>query len=531
MTEVRRTIHEACVGAAKREFHRAEGSLFGEFADTACPDPPQINASNRKAAAGLSPLYTPQIGAHRVHGSVATKSQEKEVPTLRLAPAVSPRPYAPTRPTHEDDDSEMASRNSKSSGAMASSTQASTQSGASKPKPPHMTAVAAGGQSAPPPPIPGTAHPGMPDMQPVVAEVVPDEEDIEKRIRREAERIAFRERMARRNPPAATLPRYYNDGSTNNLTEDTITYEGTKTVEPSRRKCWIIVALIIVFVAGAAAGIGIAFSRGGGGGGTEGGGGGGSGGPGDTAPTDSPVSSCSFCANGASSSLASVDLARRSFQFGQQTVTCLAFQTDAESVLASDASCPTRQALSWKNCGCPTLPTNTPAELGCTICVGGVETSSQSEQCINEEQYVRIVGSHMPDKCPTLIQEAVVTCRCPTEEELRFRNFQTVVGALVSDQAVFDDSTSYQSRALTWLAVEDPLQLDPTSSSNEKVIQERFAVVSLYYATNGPGWTRTNMGFLSGASVCEWNSGDSGVNCVGSTTVTSIALSTYCVFA
>ena len=129
--------------------------------------------------------------------------------------------------------------------------------------------------------------------------------------------------------------------------------------------------------------------------------------------------------------------------------------------------------------------------------------------------------------------ENVVLTRPPTgpATELELRNFQTVIGALVSDQAVFDDRSSYQSRALWWLAVDDPLQLDPMRSSNEKIIQERFALAALYYATNGPGWTRTNMGFLSGASVCEWNSGDSGVNCVGSTTVTSIALSTYCAFA
>ena len=110
-----------------------------------------------------------------------------------------------------------------------------------------MTAVAAGGQSALPPPVPGTAHPGMPDMQPVVAEVVPDEEDIEKRIRREVERIAFQERMARRNPPAATLPTYNNDGNTNNHTEDTTTDDDTKTVQIRRRTCRIIVALIVEF--------------------------------------------------------------------------------------------------------------------------------------------------------------------------------------------------------------------------------------------------------------------------------------------
>ena len=480
---------------------------------------------NRKEA-NVPPSST-QIGAHQVTGPALSKNSEKETPTLRLAPSVSPPPYVP-----EDVDSEVGAKTTTSSAVAStqeSSTTAFSQESSSKPQPPHSTAVAAGGPSAPTPPVLSTAHapPGFTDMQPVVAEVVPDEEDIEKRIQREAERIAFRRGVEQRNP-GATLPRYHDETNTHNGTKDAFADDDMKTVRVSRRQCWIFVALIILVLAGIGVGLGIGLSGGGGGGGGDSGDGGTTSRGVTAPPTASPISYCSLCADGASSSLGSVDLARRAFQFEQQTVTCLTFQTDAESIQATDVSCPARQALAWKNCGCPTLPIHTPAQLGCTICEGGVETSVQNQQCANEEQYVRIVGSYMRDKCPSLIQEAVVMCSCPTEEELRFRNFQTVVEELVSDPTVFNDSTSYQSRSLSWLALEDPMQLDPMSSNDEKTIQERFAVVALYYATNGPGWTRSNMGFLTGTSVCEWNSGASGVMCVGGTTVTAIGLSTYC---
>lgn len=64
---------------------------------------------------------------------------------------------------------------------------------------------------------------------------------------------------------------------------------------------------------------------------------------------------------------------------------------------------------------------------------------------------------------------------------------------------------SAQHRAFRWITDKDPLRLPvPTSSSDKLRFLQRYALATLYYATNGEQWTQ-QYGFLTAVSECEWN--------------------------
>jgi Leucine Rich Repeat len=92
---------------------------------------------------------------------------------------------------------------------------------------------------------------------------------------------------------------------------------------------------------------------------------------------------------------------------------------------------------------------------------------------------------------PTLspIQISIV----PTREEFRL---------ILPDytQLSLADTTSPQSRALDWLVDTDLFFISNTTLNKKKV---RFALATLYYATNGSGW-RFSTGWLNSSDECEW---------------------------
>jgi hypothetical protein len=81
------------------------------------------------------------------------------------------------------------------------------------------------------------------------------------------------------------------------------------------------------------------------------------------------------------------------------------------------------------------------------------------------------------------------------------------------------DADSAASKALDWLTHTDPEQLTPFKG--EKEVLQRYISAVLYYATNGPFWSPSRhrnlqvINFLSGQSVCDWNTfdGDDGIVC------------------
>ena len=354
------------------------------------------------------------------------------------------------------------------------------------------------------------------DQRTLHATVVPSNETIEERIRREALRLAQQQFVQ------GVVTQV---GSTRNMADNVP--NDADCDAPNKKKIkprwWMITLLLLVVLGVLGAALGFVLGRA------------------SKSSTDPPTNpttpsgpnpvpgpqdSCSFCFGAQDSTLSPLEMNRRSFQLFQDTYTCATFQDDLQSVPASDETCPLRQALTWKHCGCPTLPNDTPQDIACTICEGGDPPSSPNGQCSEEEQYVNILGTWMPYMCPNLIQQALSTCACPTEEQKRFRRLRVTLAGVTSDDSVFDDESSHQSMALTWLATNDPLQLDVPQTPN-RTIHERYLIVLLYYSMNGRGWNRQDLGFLTGTSVCDWHvqSGPTGVMCADSGgDVTSIVL-------
>ncbi|CAB9504698.1 Leucine Rich Repeat [Seminavis robusta] len=66
-------------------------------------------------------------------------------------------------------------------------------------------------------------------------------------------------------------------------------------------------------------------------------------------------------------------------------------------------------------------------------------------------------------------------------------------------QAIMDDNQSPQAKAYTWL-LDDPYLLDYT---NDRKVQ-RFALATLFYATNGPYWTASQHWLDYEKNECQW---------------------------
>jgi hypothetical protein len=80
-----------------------------------------------------------------------------------------------------------------------------------------------------------------------------------------------------------------------------------------------------------------------------------------------------------------------------------------------------------------------------------------------------------------------------------------------ADAEALQDDSSPQFQALRWLANDDTAVLDLDSTSRA-ILVERFVLAMLYFATRGEGWG-DQRNFLSASSVCEWNTGSTGVLC------------------
>jgi hypothetical protein len=82
------------------------------------------------------------------------------------------------------------------------------------------------------------------------------------------------------------------------------------------------------------------------------------------------------------------------------------------------------------------------------------------------------------------------------------------------DEEIIRNPNNPQWRALTWLADEDLLALDPTSTDalQRSIALQRFILAAFYYSTEGIDW-KTQHRFLEPVSVCEWKS-HAGDNCL-----------------
>lgn len=81
--------------------------------------------------------------------------------------------------------------------------------------------------------------------------------------------------------------------------------------------------------------------------------------------------------------------------------------------------------------------------------------------------------------------------------------FEAIADTLltVTPYSILTDPTTPQNAALTWLMREDGYDIDVSSSS--KLLQ-RYSLATIYFATNGPGWTN-QLQFLTNQDDCLWN--------------------------
>lgn len=85
------------------------------------------------------------------------------------------------------------------------------------------------------------------------------------------------------------------------------------------------------------------------------------------------------------------------------------------------------------------------------------------------------------------------------------------------------DPRSPQAQAAAWFATEDtflsfPLAADDVDS--RKIFRQRYAMATLYYATDGPKSWHNQFGFLSTDHICDWTKSEGdigGVFCLGET--------------
>ena len=73
---------------------------------------------------------------------------------------------------------------------------------------------------------------------------------------------------------------------------------------------------------------------------------------------------------------------------------------------------------------------------------------------------------------------------------------------VVSNPAVFDDLASPEAQALFWMQQEDPLSLDPQDFPSHLRLEQRYALMTLYFSSEFEWSDQTN--WSTGANECEW---------------------------
>jgi len=74
------------------------------------------------------------------------------------------------------------------------------------------------------------------------------------------------------------------------------------------------------------------------------------------------------------------------------------------------------------------------------------------------------------------------------------------------DMDVFDDESTTQHKAFSWLVYDDSYQTGQSWRMSNKELVERYALAVVYFEGLGRTWNR-QLNFLEPVSVCEWNNG------------------------
>ena len=234
--------------------------------------------------------------------------------------------------------------------------------------------------------------------------------------------------------------------------------------------------------------------------------------------TESPAANstiqprCTLCFGGMDTPVPEMELGSMLVEMNGSNATCASFRESQSELLLSDSACEVGQSLAWKHCGCPSAPFVDTSTAFCQLCPRGAPPVDQSDFCVNENRFVAITGSNLT--CQEVVLEGSASCECPTEDDLRVRDFQSILEPLVSNTSGFGDTGSARYRALRWLALEDGLALNVSNVSTAEIV-ERYVMTLLYFNNGGPSWTSGKLGFLLPTSVCSWDERGTGDNFVG----------------
>jgi hypothetical protein len=75
----------------------------------------------------------------------------------------------------------------------------------------------------------------------------------------------------------------------------------------------------------------------------------------------------------------------------------------------------------------------------------------------------------------------------------------------ITPESVLFNTVTPQGMAFAWISSEDPAAATTLKNpcDNIRAIRQRYALVTLYYATSGDSWT-DNTGWLTTADTCQW---------------------------
>ena len=96
----------------------------------------------------------------------------------------------------------------------------------------------------------------------------------------------------------------------------------------------------------------------------------------------------------------------------------------------------------------------------------------------------------------------------PTFEDEWIRIMDRIGDTIVMDMNmdVFDDQSTAQHKAFSWLVYDDSYQNGQSWKMTNKELVERYALAVVYFESLGRTWNR-QLDFLGPVSACEWNNG------------------------
>jgi hypothetical protein len=90
----------------------------------------------------------------------------------------------------------------------------------------------------------------------------------------------------------------------------------------------------------------------------------------------------------------------------------------------------------------------------------------------------------------------------PTDSDRGGRMYDYLTSVATLGASAFTNALSPESRAFTWLVEEDPLQLDPVDDVSNIRINQRFALLSIWFSSEYDWFVQT--GWLEAEDECTW---------------------------